>query len=61
MTAMHYDRIGSGMSLLCVPCVPWHTRFSEDPILKIGSMCAYMGSFNNSPFSEFFNQQQNVH
>ena len=35
------------MSVLCVPCVPWHTRFSEDPILKIGSVCANMGSFNS--------------
>ena len=36
----------TGMSLLCVPCVPWHTRFSEDPILKTGSMCANMEAFN---------------
>ena len=37
-----------GMSLLCVPCVPWHTRFFEDPILKIGSVCANMESFDSN-------------
>ena len=37
----------TGMSLLCVPCVPWHSGFFEDPKLKIGSVCANMGLFNS--------------